>query len=169
MGKEKKVKVLVAQLCPTLSDPTDCNPPGSSVCGIYRARVLEWVAILFSRASSQPRDRTWVSWIADRFFTVWPLVKMMGKKADNLWSKSKFLRRGLWCTRSVSLEGKRSSGQENFMRRKWPILWKTSPLELSTEIYLYSFISETCSNVLEPVMLKRPWAGEKNNSFPFIQ
>ena len=38
----------VAQLCPTLSDPTDCSLPGSSICGIFQARVLEWVAISFS-------------------------------------------------------------------------------------------------------------------------
>ena len=38
----------VAQSCPTLSDPTDCSPPGSSVHGIFQARVLEWVAIAFS-------------------------------------------------------------------------------------------------------------------------
>ena len=39
----------VAQLCPTLSDPMDCSPPGSSIHGIFQARVLEWVAIAFSR------------------------------------------------------------------------------------------------------------------------
>ena len=39
----------VAQLCPTLSDPMDCNLPGSSVHGIFQARVLEWVAIAFSQ------------------------------------------------------------------------------------------------------------------------
>ena len=38
----------VAQLCPTLSDPMDCSPPGSSVRGIFQARVLEWGAIAFS-------------------------------------------------------------------------------------------------------------------------
>ena len=38
----------VAQLCPTLSDPMDCSPPGSSVHGILQARVLEWGAIAFS-------------------------------------------------------------------------------------------------------------------------
>ena len=38
----------VAQLCPTLSDPTDCSPPGSSIHGIFQARVLEWVVIAFS-------------------------------------------------------------------------------------------------------------------------
>jgi len=44
------------QSCPTLCDPTDCSPPGSSVHGILQARILEWVAISFSRASSRPRD-----------------------------------------------------------------------------------------------------------------
>ena len=41
--------VLVAQLCPTLCDPMDCSPPGSSVHGILQARILEWVAVPFSR------------------------------------------------------------------------------------------------------------------------
>ena len=44
--------VFVTQLCPPLSDPMDCSPPGSSVHGILQARVLEWVAIPFSRGSS---------------------------------------------------------------------------------------------------------------------
>ena len=39
----------------------DCSLPGSSVHGVFQARILEWVAIFFSRGSSQPRDRTWVS------------------------------------------------------------------------------------------------------------
>ena len=42
----------VVQLCPTLCDPMDCSPPGSSVHGIFQARILEWVAISFSRGSS---------------------------------------------------------------------------------------------------------------------
>ena len=46
----------VAQLCPTLCDPMDCSLPGSSLYGIFQARILEWVAISFSRRSSQPRD-----------------------------------------------------------------------------------------------------------------
>ena len=57
--------------CSVTSDSLDCGSPGSSVHGILQARILEWVAILFSRESFQPRDRTWVSCIASRFFTVW--------------------------------------------------------------------------------------------------
>ena len=44
-----------AQSCPTLCDPMDCSLPGSSVHGIFQARILEWVAISISRGSSQPR------------------------------------------------------------------------------------------------------------------
>ena len=61
----------VAQSCPTLCDPMDCSPPGSSVHGILQARILEWVAISFSRGSSQPRDQTQVSCIAGRRFNFW--------------------------------------------------------------------------------------------------
>ena len=49
----------------------DCSLPGSSVHGIFQARVLEWVTISFSRGSSPPRDRTQVSYIAGRRFTFW--------------------------------------------------------------------------------------------------
>ena len=58
------------QLCPTLCDPIDGSPPGSPIPGILQARTLEWVAMPFSRGSSQPRDRTQVSHIAGRFFVV---------------------------------------------------------------------------------------------------
>ena len=60
------VCVLLAQLCPTLCDPTDCSLPGSSVHGILQARTLEWVAMISSRGSSQPRDQTQVSHTAGR-------------------------------------------------------------------------------------------------------
>ena len=56
----------VAQSCLTLWDPMDCSLPGSSVHGIFQAIVLEWVAISFSRGSSQSRDWTQVSCIVDR-------------------------------------------------------------------------------------------------------
>ena len=61
----------VAQSCPTLCDPVDHSPPGSSVHGILQARILEWVAISFSRGSSWPRDQTQVSCIAGRHFNLW--------------------------------------------------------------------------------------------------
>ena len=63
-----KVKVLIAQLCPTFCDPVDCSPPGSSVRGILQARILEWVAIPFFRGSPWPGDWTQVFCTACRFF-----------------------------------------------------------------------------------------------------
>ena len=54
----------------TLCDSMDYSPPGSSVHGILQARILEWIAIPFSKGSSHPRDRAWVSCIASGFFTI---------------------------------------------------------------------------------------------------
>ena len=62
---------LVIQSCPTLCNPMDCSPPGSSVHGILQARILEWVATPSSRGSSQPRDQTQGSHVASGFFTIW--------------------------------------------------------------------------------------------------
>ena len=69
-------EVKVAQLCPTLCNPMDCR-----VHGIFRARILEWVAFSFSRGSSQPRDRTQVSCIAGGFFT-----SCATREAQEYWS-----------------------------------------------------------------------------------
>ena len=72
------VCVLVTQLCPTLCNPMDCSSPGSSVLGILQARILEWVAIPFSR-SSWPRNQTQVSCIAGRLFIIWATRKAPSK------------------------------------------------------------------------------------------
>ena len=73
LWKCHSIQVFVAQSCPTLCNPMDCISPGSSVHGILQARVLEWVAIPFSRGSSRSRDRTRASCIAGRFLTIWAL------------------------------------------------------------------------------------------------
>ena len=68
-------KRVCAQSCLTLCDPMDCSPPGSSVHEIFQARILEWIAISFSKVSSRPRDGTHVSCVfctAGRFFTTAP-------------------------------------------------------------------------------------------------
>ena len=64
------VPCLAAQSSLTLCNPVDYSLPGSSIHGILQARILEWVAIPFSRGSSQPRDQTQVSCIAGGFFTI---------------------------------------------------------------------------------------------------
>ena len=92
---------LVAQSCLTLCDPMDCSPPGSSVNGISQARILEWVAISFSRGSLQPRDLTHVSCIfciAGSFFfffflTIWATREALFKKIPTAHPQSQYI---LW-------------------------------------------------------------------------
>ena len=67
------------QLCPTLCDPMDYSPPGSSVHGIFQARILEWVAISSSRGSSQPGIKPASPALAGEFFTTEPLGKPLSK------------------------------------------------------------------------------------------
>ena len=69
-GHQEHSEGEVAQSCPTLCDPMDCSLPGFSIHGILQARILEWVTISFSRGSSRPRDRTWVSRTGDRCFNL---------------------------------------------------------------------------------------------------
>ena len=73
------VNVLVTQLCPTLCESRDCSLPGSSIHSILQARILEWVAISFSRESAQTRDWTWVSCTEGRLFTVWETREALQK------------------------------------------------------------------------------------------
>ena len=77
----------VAQLCPTLCDPMDCSLPGSSLHGILQARVLTWVAISFSRGSSQPRDQTRVSHIPGRCLNLWATREAQSHKMKGYMQK----------------------------------------------------------------------------------
>ena len=90
-----------------------CNPPGSSVHGIFQARMLDWVAISFSRRSSRPRDTMRGSCIVSRHFTVWATREVL----ETLWNKGSSQTRDetqvfcvgrwilyLWITRGI-LEG----------------------------------------------------------------
>ena len=72
---EVKSESEAPQSCLIPRDPMDCSLPGSSVHGIFQARVLKGVAISFTKGSSWPRNQTRVSCIADRFFTDWANVK----------------------------------------------------------------------------------------------
>ena len=60
---------LITKSCLALCDLKDYSPSGSSVHGIFQAKILKWVVISFSRGSSRPRGQTWVSCLAGRFFT----------------------------------------------------------------------------------------------------
>ena len=86
--------VFVAKSCPTLFDPRDCSPWGSSVLELARilqSRILEQVAIPFSRGSARLRDWTWVSSITGRFFNIWAIkqvpelyLKLFLQKKDHI-------------------------------------------------------------------------------------
>ena len=84
---------LVAKSYPTLCEPMDCRPPGSSVHEVSQARVLEWVAVAFSRGSSWSRDQTQVSYLAGRFFTTespgTPIIQESFPERKELNSRSK--------------------------------------------------------------------------------
>ena len=84
-GNWKPFACSVAKECLTLWDPVDCSPPGSSVHGIYQARILEWVAISSSRGSSRLRDQNciscidgilyhWVTWEDRKHFKLWSFL-----------------------------------------------------------------------------------------------
>ena len=91
-----------AQLCLTLCDPKDCSPPGSSVSGISQARILEWVAISFSKGSPWPRDWTqvscgsyigrrilyhWATWEAVQVYKQWKFKSTN----ESLWDEGNWL------------------------------------------------------------------------------
>ena len=77
MQSEKWSEVTLS--CPIRCYPMDCRLPCSSIHGIFQARVLEWIAISFSRGSSQPRDWTQVSRIVGRCFTIWTTKEIQCK------------------------------------------------------------------------------------------
>ena len=120
-----KVKMLVAQSCLSLCDPMNCSLSGSSVYAILQAKILEWIAIPFSRGSSLPKDQTLISCIADRFFTI-------------------------WATREAqSTENHPPYGKDTLPRPQqdlnlWPLVYKTSTLTpklWSQVIYLFNIFN----------------------------
>ena len=138
----------------------DCSLPGSSIHGIFQARVLEWVTISFSRGSSWPQDQTWVSRIAGRHFTIWAMVfpiVMYGceswtiKKAER-WRIDAF---ELWCWRRllrVPWTARRSNHS---------ILKEISP-ENNWKDWCWSWNSNTLASCCEGLThLKRPWCWER--------
>ena len=99
-----EVKGLVAQLWPTICDPMDCSLPVSFVHGILQARILEWVAILLSRGSSPPRDKTCVSCIVGRYFTIWATKEKLQHRTNGSFI-SLFTWRRKWQPTPVFLPG----------------------------------------------------------------
>ena len=96
-------------------DPMDCCLPDSSVHGILQVRILEWVAIPFSRGSSQPRDRTWVSCTAGRFFTIWATGKPMPWSSDMMLNQTRSL------PSKVTMRAELKNKQKQFLRKNQEI------------------------------------------------
>ena len=119
--------MLVTQ-CPTLCDPMDCSPPGSSVHEISQARILEWVAISFSRGSSQPRDRTRVSCTAGRFFTDWATREALESESESEVAQSN----GLYPTRLLCPWDSPGKNTEVGHSGMFFAVWGSSLLLLST-------------------------------------
>ena len=112
----------VAQSCPTLCYPMDCSLPGSSVHGIFQARILEWVATSFSRGSSRPRDRTRVAHTVGRCFTIWAT-----REAFQEWCWLKEREREVRVKSVGKLCGAQSSwrARERWSSRCWGVRVKT--------------------------------------------
>ena len=94
----------VAQLCLTLRNPMDCSPPGSSVHGILQTRILEWVAIPFSRGSSHPKDRNWVPCIAGGFLTIWATREDWNIRPKSKWFLNYIAQRDSFNSRSIWIQ-----------------------------------------------------------------
>ena len=126
----------VAQLCLTLCNPMDCGLPGSSVHGIFQARILEWVSISFARGSSWPRDRTRVSRTAGRLFTIWA-TREAGRKERKTKNKKNSFTILLWSTLTQSL------------REAWMIctgtqwLWMSKSQLKSEILRMFNFLDKT--------------------------
>ena len=95
----------------TLCDPMDCSLPGSSLHGILQARVLEWVAIPFSRdPSSLPRERTQVSWIPGRGFNIWATLTLNPLSSSTYHLVSSLLKLKLMSAKAVAMTVCRGTG-----------------------------------------------------------
>ena len=156
-GWESEVKSEVANSWPTLCNPMDCRLPGSSVHGIFQARILEWVAISFSRRSSWPRDWTQVSCIVGRCFTIWATREVPGweswaiKNAEH----QRINAFKLWCWRRllrVSWTARRSN--QTILRK--------STLNIHWKDWCWSWSSSTLATCCKgQIHCKRPSCWEK--------
>ena len=137
----------------------DYSPPGSSAHGILQARILEWVAIPFSRGSPQPRDQAWVSCIAGRFFTIWAtdvaLLPTNGQK-QQLWRPSSFC---------MPIEGSRAELELIIQRSA---VW----VRTGSVLFSHSVVSNSwCPHGLQQARLPcpSPTPGACSNSCPLSQ
>ena len=131
----------------------DCSPPGSSVHGILQARILEWIAIPFSRGSSQPRDWTQVSCITGRFFTVWATGKT--KKFNKLKKKLFYqpVRESILFLNSLFIEWiPKTTGEWNFLSLLIKVTIRSfrERIWFFPSVYLHNMVKSSHSEVWEP-------------------
>ena len=115
---------LVAKSCPALCNPMDCRPPGSSICGIFQAGILECVAISFSRGSSQCRDQTCISYLAGGFFSSEPPGKPCARHVLFHYTSQQLCEKGILQMRKLSIRegwwgGDRTQSQVQPQSRSW--------------------------------------------------
>ena len=157
--------LLCPQSCPTLCNPMGCSPPGSSVCGIFQARILEQTSISFSKWSSQPRDRTHVSyvscigrWILYHWVTWKIIYQCMQSHFSCVW-----LCMTLWTVACQALLSKRFSRQEYRSGLPFLLQW-TFLTQRANSCLLHLLHWQVGSSPLGPLNLnglnisvKRPW------------
>ena len=113
----------VTQSCLTLCDPMGCSPPGSSVHGILQARILEWVAIFYSRRSSWPRDWTHVSCIGKWILYCWATREVFGTLSKSF-NVLEWVILWQWCFRNPSLVWVRPQpGRHEKQRSQLEVVW----------------------------------------------
>ena len=145
--------MLVPQSCLPLCNPMECSPWGSSVHGLLQARMLERVAIPFSKGSSWPRDWTYISCIAGRFFTVWATVVFpSGSPGEGNGNPHQYSCLKNSMDRGVC--GLQSMGSQSQT-------WLTTCMCVYTHTHTHTH-SKTMTNVLEKLSsnLPGPWAGK---------
>ena len=145
--------VLVPHLCLTLRNPMDYSSPDSSLHGILQARILEWVAISFSRGFSQPRDRTQVSCTADRCFTIW--ATRWNQTHEKMWwykcfmspyhkhKSSNFLKQNHWSDNEWQTLMAREPSSGHFLTIDWA---KRERSKNKVNVLIYSTIIEVPSD-----------------------
>ena len=160
----------VAQSCPTLCDPMDCSPPGSSVHGILQARILKWVAIPFSKGSSQPRDWTQVSRTTGGSFTIWATREALHEVTEKLKSYPLIClapNDGVLFLFSIG-QGKEWAFENLFLSltmtsgNSWQCM--TSPLRLLNFFY-YFLLSISVTGGKKETINWLQWAGSQLNIF----
>ena len=137
-------------------DPMDCVLPGSSVHGILQARILEWLAISFSRGSSWARDGTWVSCTAGRLFTDWAMMEAQ----FNIWPL-------LFLLQDWSYGSDQHTWEEKKMEKKlflesishWFKIFNKWHTNVQVPFYLFLFICSCCTTcrILVPQPGIEPW------------